>query len=128
MPDVSLNNVVGPPRRVLWPCAKTSGYVFNQDNGTTTNVATEADALAAMQAAEEANRQAIAAAALADKTAATDLFNETSYATAGNTTTKPTQPVKKKAPGKKKLTAKEKKERGVRCISLRSFLTPINDI
>lgn len=77
----------------------------------------EEDALVALQAAEEAKRQAIAAANAAAAEKANAVAEDMSYA--NNTTnatanqTKPA-PVKKKVAGKKpKLTAKERKERNV---------------
>ncbi|KAK0452513.1 hypothetical protein EV421DRAFT_1888209 [Armillaria borealis] len=74
----------------------------------------EEDALAALQAAEEAKRKLETAAGPsnhADKTTATVTELETTYMTAGNTT-KSSAPQKKK--GKKpKLTTKEKKERSL---------------
>ncbi|KAK0220368.1 hypothetical protein IW262DRAFT_1384070 [Armillaria fumosa] len=74
----------------------------------------EEDALAALQAAEEAKRNLETAAGPSnhtDKTTATVTELETTYMTAGNTT-KSSAPQKKK--GKKpKLTTKEKKERNL---------------
>ncbi|KAF9031363.1 hypothetical protein BDZ89DRAFT_1101127 [Hymenopellis radicata] len=82
--------------------------------------AAEEYALASIRAAEEAQREAIAAAnAAAEKTTATEADNETTYmATTNNTTNasahKSKTLIKKVVKGKKpKLTAKEKKERAL---------------
>lgn len=109
----------GQVRRCCFWCLSEDGGVNSLYIEQNALAAMEAVKLKAQAAAEaEAEAEAAAAASLADRTAMTDFTEgETTYA--GNTTTtissnKSGLPMKKKA-GKPKMTAKEKKERSVRC-------------